>query len=109
MNPKHYQIAEGIEALDVIRGALTPEQFEGYLLGNFLKYRLRLGDKDAVEQDLAKSNQYRSMLRTARGLHIPVMEVVTVGDYPSVKSPSACGSDPAKCATCVHNGSGCDG
>lgn len=61
-HPKHYAIAPGVEAIDIIKASLTPEQFEGYLLGNFLKYRLRAGDKDDLQQDIAKSNWYRERL-----------------------------------------------
>lgn len=67
--PSHYQIAPGIEAIDLIElivNAYDLDPHEGYLLGNFLKYRLRLGDKDSVEQDLAKSNEYRDRLRNSR-------------------------------------------
>ena len=62
-HPKHYAIAPGVEAIDIIKASLTPEQFEGYLLGNFLKYRLRAGDKDDLQQDIAKSNWYRERLK----------------------------------------------
>jgi len=65
-SPNHYKIAEGIEVIDIIEKALTPEQFEGYLLGNILKYRLRAGDKGDLEQDIDKSNQYRHWLRMRR-------------------------------------------
>ena len=58
-NPNHYQLIGGLEAIDVIERALTPEQFSGYLIGNFLKYRLRAGSKDDALQDLAKSEWYR--------------------------------------------------
>lgn len=61
-HPKHYAIAPGVEAIDIIKASLTPEQFKGYLLGNFLKYRLRAGDKDDLQQDIAKSNWYRERL-----------------------------------------------
>lgn len=67
--PSHYQIADGIEAIDIIElvvNAYDLSPYEGYLLGNFLKYRLRIGDKDGVEQDLAKSNEYRNRLRASR-------------------------------------------
>ena len=57
--PKHYQLIGDLEAIDVIERALTPEQFKGYLIGNFLKYRLRAGNKDDALQDLAKSEWYR--------------------------------------------------
>lgn len=58
-SPSHYQLfPDGTEAIDVIRAALTEEEFIGYCKGNFLKYRLRAGNKDALEQDIAKSNKY---------------------------------------------------
>ena len=57
--PKHYQLIGDLEAVDVIERTLTPEQFKGYLIGNFLKYRLRAGSKDDALQDLAKSEWYR--------------------------------------------------
>lgn len=60
--PKHYAIAPDVEAIDIIRSALTPEQFKGYLLGNFLKYRLRAGDKGDLQQDIDKSNWYKREL-----------------------------------------------
>lgn len=67
-NPKHYAIAPNIEAIDIIRASLTPEQFKGYLLGNFLKYRLRAGDKGDLQQDIDKSNWYRERLNALREL-----------------------------------------
>ena len=57
--PKHYQLIGDLEAIDVIERTLTSEQFKGYLIGNFLKYRLRAGNKDNALQDLAKSEWYR--------------------------------------------------
>lgn len=57
--PKHYQLIGDLEAIDVIQRVLTPEQFEGYLIGNFLKYRMRAGKKDDLAQDIAKSEWYR--------------------------------------------------
>ena len=57
--PKHYQLIGDLEAIDVIERVLTPEQFKGYLIGNFLKYRCRAGQKDDALQDLAKSEWYR--------------------------------------------------
>jgi hypothetical protein len=57
--PKHYQLIGDLEAIDVIERTLTSEQFKGYLIGNFLKYRLRAGNKDDALQDLAKSEWYR--------------------------------------------------
>ena len=65
-NPKHYAIAPGVEAIDIIKASLTPEQFRGYLLGNFLKYRLRAGDKGDLQQDIDKSNWYRERLNNLK-------------------------------------------
>ena len=65
-NPKHYEIMPGLEAIDIIEAVMRsfPDLtgYQAYCLGNFLKYRLRAGDKDDLEQDIAKSNQYKAML-----------------------------------------------
>lgn len=70
-HPSHYQIAEGIEAIDIIEAVLREyahlDPGQGYLLGNFLKYRLRAGDKGELQKDIDKSNVYREMLREGRG------------------------------------------
>ena len=57
-SPKHYQVFPDIEAIDVIAKVLTPEQFKGYCLGNMLKYRLRAGKKDNLQQDINKAEKY---------------------------------------------------
>lgn len=48
----------GIEVLDVIKAKLTPEQYEGYLLGNAIKYSLRLNHKGCKERDAEKLANY---------------------------------------------------
>lgn len=62
--PKHYELAPGIEAWDVIRAVLTPEELRGYCLGNVLKYRLRAGEKEGQDPTkcLAKARWYRERL-----------------------------------------------
>ena len=62
-NPAHYQLFPDMEAIDVIRAALTPVEFAGYLKGNALKYRLRAGDKGPAEKCIAKANWYQNTLR----------------------------------------------
>ena len=62
-NPAHYQLFPGCEAIDVIKSALTPEEFAGYLKGNALKYRLRAGDKGPAEKCIAKAHWYQNRLR----------------------------------------------
>lgn len=56
--PAHYQFFPDLEAIEVIARSMTQEQFYGYCLGNRLKYRLRAGNKDKLEQDIAKSDKY---------------------------------------------------
>ena len=48
----HYD-AGGIEVIDVIEAKLTPEQYKGYLLGNAIKYQLRLNFKLPLELRLS--------------------------------------------------------
>lgn len=60
-SPKHYQVFADKEAIEIIASSMTFEQFYGYCLGNFLKYRLRIGAKDEVQQELGKSNKYKEL------------------------------------------------
>ena len=60
-SPAHYAFFPDLEAIQVIARAMTQEQFYGYCLGNRLKYRLRAGKKDALEQDIAKSDKYTEL------------------------------------------------
>lgn len=57
-NPKHYQIIEGVESIEIIARSMTKEQWKGFCLGNMLKYRIRAGKKDALQQDIEKANFY---------------------------------------------------
>lgn len=59
--PQHYQVFPDKEAIEIIARSMTTEQFYGYCLGNFLKYRLRIGAKDEVQQELGKSNKYKEL------------------------------------------------
>lgn len=59
--PKHYELFEDVEAIEVIARSLTKEEFRGYCFGNLLKYRLRCGKKDSVEQELAKADKYKEL------------------------------------------------
>ena len=54
----NYYDAGGVEVLDVIRAKLTPEQYEGYLLGNAIKYALRLNFKGVKNRDSVKLANY---------------------------------------------------
>src|SRR5437868_4413183 len=59
-HPDHYT-AGGIETIDILKAKLTPEQFEGFLLGNILKYLTRARHKNGVE-DLKKARWYLERL-----------------------------------------------
>ena len=61
-HPPHYQSAAGIECIQAIKAALTPEEFEGYLKGNALKYLWRAGKKGEKSADHQKANWYISRL-----------------------------------------------
>ncbi|QJT70490.2 endonuclease [Klebsiella virus 2019KP1] len=66
-SPQHYQFFRDLEAIEVIARSKTQEQFYGYCLGNRLKYRLRAGNKDKLEQDIAKSDKYSELYEQHRG------------------------------------------
>lgn len=55
-NPPHYKQG-GIECIDAIRAALTPEEFRGYCKGNALKYIWREKHKGGNES-MQKANWY---------------------------------------------------
>ena len=59
-HPDHYKTG-GIETIDYIKAKLTPEQFEGYLVGNVIKYVSRYRHKNGVE-DLKKARVYLNWL-----------------------------------------------
>lgn len=57
-HPQHYKHGE-IETIDIIRMSLTPEEFQGFLKGNVLKYQLRAPFKHATpEEDYKKAKYY---------------------------------------------------
>lgn len=57
-HPPHYKLFPDMEALDVIKAALSVEEFRGYLKGCVLKYRLRAGMKNDASEDLDKARWY---------------------------------------------------
>ena len=58
-SPSHYQL-NGVEAIDIIKTILTPEEYRGYLKGNTLKYIIREPYKGNPAQDVAKAKWYLS-------------------------------------------------
>lgn len=55
-HPEHYQ-GDGIECIDAIKAAMTPEEFRGFLRGNVMKYVWRYDRKGGVN-DLYKASDY---------------------------------------------------
>ena len=63
MSNKHsYYDQGGIGVIDVIKAKLTPEQYEGFLLGSVIKYSLRLNFKNQSVSDAAKLADYAMWL-----------------------------------------------
>ena len=68
-HPKHYEVFRGIEAKDVMEVVadsklvdhLTPWEIHCFM--TMLKYRLRVGNKDNVEQELGKAERYKECLK----------------------------------------------
>lgn len=66
--PKHYEIFRGIEAKDVMEVVAESElvnhlsAWEIHCFMTMLKYRLRAGNKDSLEQDIAKAERYKECL-----------------------------------------------
>jgi len=59
-NSSYYDIG-GISVMDVIKAKLTPDQYEGFLLGNSIKYALRLNHKGCKKRDTEKLANYSSL------------------------------------------------
>ena len=52
-----------IETIDVIKMALTPEEFRGFLKGNVLKYQIRAPHKhETPDEDYQKAKDYYDLL-----------------------------------------------
>lgn len=61
-HPDHYQTDSGIECIDAARAMLTPEEFQGAMKFNALKYLWRAGKKGAELEDFKKAAWYTSQL-----------------------------------------------
>lgn len=64
-HPAHY-CKGGIECIDVLRQALSHEEFCGFLRGNVIKYHFRALDKGGLE-DIRKAGWYQSRLEKEFG------------------------------------------
>lgn len=57
-----YYDAGGIEVQEIIRAKLTPEQYQGFCLGNIIKYSCRANFKGSFERDVEKVKFYHMFL-----------------------------------------------
>lgn len=57
-----YYDAGGIESIEIIKAKLTPDQYEGYLHGNILKYSTRANFKGTYRRDMEKVAVYTELL-----------------------------------------------
>jgi hypothetical protein len=61
-DPAHHYDAGGIPSIDVLRAKLTPDQYEGLLLGNVIKYSMRYNYRGEKRKDAAKLADYACWL-----------------------------------------------
>ena len=74
VNPKHYQLWEGMEPFELHRKLLNDSEYIGYLKGNILKYKLRMGFKpgEPYDRDMAKIKAYQEELsKVLKGDNLP--------------------------------------
>jgi Protein of unknwon function (DUF3310) len=51
-----------VQPWEVMETLLTPEEFVGFLKGNYLKYVLRAGKKGEANEDFSKAKHYKMKL-----------------------------------------------
>jgi len=73
-DPKsRYYDAGGIEVQEIIRAKLTPEQYEGFCLGNIIKYSCRANFKGCFRRDMEKVGYYQMFLDE---MNLPTLQPV---------------------------------
>lgn len=65
IHPDHYKTG-GLEPIEYMRMKMTPEAFEGFCIGNVIKYVSRYKDKNGLE-DLKKAQKYLRLAVEAYG------------------------------------------
>ena len=63
INPSHYKVEGLPEAIDIMNHLMTPEQFEGFLWGNIIKYAYRYGRKGDKAETAGKIAWYADQLK----------------------------------------------
>ena len=54
---ERHTLSKVTTAIEIMQTLMTPEQFQGFLWGNVIKYALRCGSEDAVKE-MEKAQQY---------------------------------------------------
>lgn len=67
--PKHYSVLDGVESIQIIASSMTRDEWRGFCMGNIMKYRMRAGKKDALQQDIDKSNEYEMLFEMYKELN----------------------------------------
>lgn len=67
-HPKHYEVWDGLEAKEIVRMLLTPEEYNGWCKGNLIKYRMRAGLKNPhkIVEDIEKAEWFKRELMRRR-------------------------------------------
>jgi len=63
-HPSRYNGGSEYECYKVLKHWLSKEQYQGFLLGNALKYLCRLGKKDDESMEIDKSIWYLNELKS---------------------------------------------
>ena len=63
INPAHYKVDGLPEAIDIMNHLMTPDQFEGFLWGNIMKYAYRFGRKGDKGETAGKIAWYADQLK----------------------------------------------
>lgn len=63
-NPSYYNVEGASQPIEDMEALMTPEQFEGFLWGNIIKYSKRFGRKGDKILTLGKIIWYADRLKT---------------------------------------------
>lgn len=65
IKPDYYE-RSAMQPLEVMQRIMSAEQFEGFLLGNCIKYRMRCENKGQRDSDMHKARQYAYWLEMTK-------------------------------------------
>lgn len=65
LNPesKHYEMIGGVQAIELMEAMFTVDELKAWAKLTAMKYRLRIGDKDAPEKEIAKIKTFEAYWR----------------------------------------------